>query len=284
MTTPLSLRVFPIAGKRRHKQAALVVAIAASCVVSSILISVLSAQTQLAPGTVPRQSAPATRLPMTERDGRNPQFATVVVPATIQAFFVTELYAKAYGYVSQINVDIGDHVKKGQVLAVIEEPELEAQFDKAQAVVQQAKAVLEVAKRQLAGMQADLTLQQVTLKRQKELFAGKAATAQALHDTQAKEGVSNANVETAKAKIRLTEAELEAAKAEAARLRSLLQYDKVVAPYDCVVTKRLVNPGDLVQAGTSTRTSPLYTCEELDVVRVLADAPEASVAGIRPGL
>ena len=62
---------------------------------------------------------PATRLPMTERDGQNPQFATVVVPATIQAFFVTELYAKAYGYVSQINVDIGDHVKKGQVLAVM---------------------------------------------------------------------------------------------------------------------------------------------------------------------
>ena len=57
---------------------------------------------------------------------------------------------------------------------MIEEPELEAQFDKAQAVVQQAKAALEVAKRQLAGMQADLALQQVTLKRQKELFAGKA--------------------------------------------------------------------------------------------------------------
>src|SRR6266404_8505944 len=61
MTTPLSLRIFPTAGKRRYKQAALVVAIAASCVVS-ILISVLSAQTQPAPGTVPRQSAPATRL------------------------------------------------------------------------------------------------------------------------------------------------------------------------------------------------------------------------------
>ena len=51
---------------------------------------------------------------MTERDGQSPQFATVVVPATIQAFFVTDLYAKAYGYVSQINDDIGDHVKKGR--------------------------------------------------------------------------------------------------------------------------------------------------------------------------
>ncbi len=205
-------------------------------------------------------------------------------PATIQAFFITDLYAKNSGYISQVNNDIGDHVKRGQVLAVIEDPELQAQFDKAQAAVQQTEAALEVAKRQLAGMQADLTLQQVTLKRQKELFAGKAATAQALDEAQAKEGVSNANVETAKAKIRLAEAELEAAKAEAARLRSLLQYDKVVAPYDCVVTRRLVNPGDLVQAAVSTRTAPLFTCQELDVVRVIADVPEASAASVRPGL
>jgi multidrug efflux pump subunit AcrA (membrane-fusion protein) len=284
MTTPLSLRIFPVARKRQHKQTALAVAIAASCVVSPIAISVSSAQTQSAPGAVPKQSAPATPLPTTERDDQNPQFATVVVPATIQAFFATDLYAKAYGYVSQINNDIGDHVKKGQVLAVIEEPELEAQFDKAQAVVHQAKAALEVAKRQLAGMQADLTLQQVTLKRQKELFAGKAATAQTFDETQAKERVSNANVETGKAKITSAEADLQAAKAEAERLQALLQYDKVVAPFDCVVTKRLVNPGDLVQAATSTRTDPLFTCQKLDVVRVLADVPEASVAGIRPGL
>jgi multidrug efflux pump subunit AcrA (membrane-fusion protein) len=221
---------------------------------------------------------------MTERDDQNPQFATVVVPATIQAFFATDLYAKAYGYVSQINNDIGDHVKKGQVLAVIDEPELEAQFDRSQAVVQQAKAALEVAKRQLAGMQADLALQQVTLKRQRELFAGKAVTAQTLDETQAKERVSNANVETGKAKITSAEADLQAAKAEAERLQALLQYDKVVAPLDCVVTKRLVNPGDLVQAATPTRTDPLFTCQKLDVVRVLADVPEASVAGIRPGL
>ena len=148
--------------------------------------------------------------------------------------------------------------------------------------------MLEVAKRQLAGMQADLALQQVTLKRQRELFAGKAATAQTLDETQAKERVSNANVETGKAKITSAEADLEAAKAEVQKLQALLQYDKVVAPFDGVVTKRLVNPGDLVQAATpartGTRADPLFICEKLDVVRVLADAPEASVAGIRPGL
>jgi multidrug efflux pump subunit AcrA (membrane-fusion protein) len=208
----------------------------------------------------------------------------VVVPASIQAFFVTDLYAKDSGYISQINYDIGDHVKKGQVLAVIEDPELKAQFDRAKAAVEQAKAALEVARRQLAGMLADLALQQVTLKRQKELFAGKAATAQTLDEAQAKEGVSSATVETGKAKIASAEADLQAAKAEAERLQTLLQYDNIAAPFDGVITRRTVNPGDLVQAATATRpTAPLFTCQKIDVVRVFAEVPEVNAAGIGAG-
>jgi multidrug efflux pump subunit AcrA (membrane-fusion protein) len=261
------------------KSTALAVAIAASCIASPVLISASSAQAPSAPGAAPTQPAPANPSPKAESDD-----TTVVVPATIQAFFVTDLYAKDSGYVSQVNHDIGDHVKIGQALAVIEDAELQAQSDRAQAGVQQAKAALEVAKRQLAGMQADLTLQQVTLKRQKELFAGKATTHQTLDEAQAKQSVSTANVETGNAKIALAEADLQAAKAEAERLQALLQYDKIVAPFDGVVTRRLVNPGDLVQAATSTRTAPLFSLQKLDTVRVFADVPEASAAGIRPGL
>jgi multidrug efflux pump subunit AcrA (membrane-fusion protein) len=168
-------------------------------------------------------------------------------------------------------------------LAIIEDPELQAQFEKAQAAVEQAKAALDVAKRQLAGMEADLVLQRATLKRQKELFVGKAATAQTLDEAQAKEGVARASVETGKAKISLAEADLQAAKAEANRLQALLEYDKIVAPFNGVVTRRLVNPGDLVQAATATRTAPLFTCQKIDVLRVFADAPEASASAIRPG-
>jgi multidrug efflux pump subunit AcrA (membrane-fusion protein) len=264
------------------KSTALIIAIAASCIASPVPISASSAQAPSAPGaTLPALANPS---PKAESDDKSRQFATVVVPATIQAFFVTDLYAKDSGYVSQVHHDIGDHVKIGEALAVIEDPELQAQSDRAQAGVQQAKAALEVAQRQLAGMQADLTLQQVTLKRQKELFAGKASTAQTLDEARAKQSVSTANVETGNAKIALAEADLQAAKAESERLQALLQYDKIVAPFDGVVTRRLVNPGDLVQAATSTRTSPLFSLQKLDTVRVFADVPEASAAGIRPGL
>jgi multidrug efflux pump subunit AcrA (membrane-fusion protein) len=257
------------AAERRRRRAAFplsAVAIIVMCIAPFVPIAL--AQTPSAPE------------PQTDESS----VAPVVVPATIQALFVTDLYAKDSGYVSQVNNDIGDHVKKGEVLAVLEDPELQAQFDKAQAAVQQAKSALEVAKRQLVGAQADLALQQVTLRRQKELFAGKAATAQTLDEAQAKEGVSSANLETSKAKITLAEADLEAAKAEAERLEALLQYDKITAPFDGVVTRRLVNPGDLVQAATSTRTAALFTVQEVDTVRVFADVPEASAAGVRPGV
>jgi RND family efflux transporter MFP subunit len=271
-----------MARKSRHKQTALAVgvAIAASCVVSLVPISVSSAQAPSAPVIAPKRPAPANPTPNAESDDTSRQFATV----DIQAFFVTDLYAKDSGYVSQVNNDIGDHVTIGRVLAVIEDPEVQAQFEKAQATVLQATADIEVAKRQLAAMQADLTLQQVTLKRQKELFAGKASTAQTLDEARAKEGVSSANLESGKARIKLAEANLEAAKAEAERLQALLEYDKIVAPYNCLVTRRLVNPGDLVQAAISTRTTPLFTCQKIDVVRVFADVPEASAASIHPGL
>ena len=209
--------------------------------------------------------------------------ATVAAPATIEAFYATDLYAKNAGYVVKINNDIGDHVKKGQILALIEDPELQAQAEKAQAVVGQAKAALDVARRELAGLEADLELQRVTLERQKLLYAGKAATAQMVDEAQAKQDVARAAVETAKAKIHLAEADLEAARADLSRFDTLLEYNKITAPFDGVVTRRLLNPGDLVQAATSTRTTPLFTLQMLDVVRVFAFVPQSSVSRIRVG-
>jgi multidrug efflux pump subunit AcrA (membrane-fusion protein) len=236
--------------------------------------------------SIPHAESDATSEPPakpTFPDEQAQPLATVAVPATIEAFWVTDLYAKNAGYVVRINKDIGDRVKKGQVLAIIEDPELQAQSEKAQATVGQTKATLDVAKRELAGLEADLALQRVTLQRQKVLFAGRAATAQTLDEAQAKEDVSNARVETGKAKIKLAEADLQAARAEADRLQTLLGYNKITAPFDGVVTRRLVNPGDLVQAATSTRTTPLFTCQKIDVVRVFAFVPESSASAIHPG-
>jgi multidrug efflux pump subunit AcrA (membrane-fusion protein) len=216
-------------------------------------------------------------------DTRAEQPAMVTAPATVQAFFTTDLFAKDSGYVSRVNSDIGDHVQEGQVLAEIDDPETQALYDKVRAGVQQAKAALEVAKRQFIGLQVDRTLQLLTLRRQKELFAGKAATAQTLDEANAKEQSSEANAETGQANIALAQANLQAAEAECQRLRTLLRYTTIVAPFTGVITQRLVNPGDLVQAATATRTIALFTLQRLDTVRVIAAVPEASAVDIRPG-
>jgi RND family efflux transporter MFP subunit len=105
-----------------------------------------------------------------------------------------------------------------------------------------------------------------------------------LDEAQARHGISAANVEIGKAKLISAEADLRTAKAEAERIQALLQYNRIVAPFDGVVTRRMVNPGDLVQAAISTRTTPLFTIQQIDTVRVLADVPESSAMGIRPGL
>jgi multidrug efflux pump subunit AcrA (membrane-fusion protein) len=159
-------------------------------------------------------------------------------PATVQAFYSTDLYAKESGYVLHVDADIGDHVKAGQVLAVIDNPELQMQFVRAEVAVQQASAALEVAKRRLVGMQADLALQRVTLNRQEQLFTSKVNSNQQLDEQRAKEGVSSSAVDVGRADIGLAEANLKAATADLNRIQALLQYTKIVAPFDGVVTRR----------------------------------------------
>jgi RND family efflux transporter MFP subunit len=260
-----------------------IAATVANRVVSVAVPIVLSAVVAMAQDG---RNVPATRegAPATAANPAPAGATTLDAPATVQAYFVTDLYAKESGYALHVDADIGDHVKAGQVLAVIDNPELRMQFARAEAAVQQANAALEVAKRRLVGMQADLTLQQVTLKRHELLFTGKAVTNQQLDEQRAKASVSSAALEVGRADITLAEANLQAATADMHRVQALLEYTKIVAPFDGVVTRRFINPGDLVQSATSTRpTTPLFTCQQLNVVRVFADVPEASATAIRQG-
>jgi RND family efflux transporter MFP subunit len=209
--------------------------------------------------------------------------ATVIATGSVQAFYVTDLYAKDSGYISQVSADIGDSVRAGQILAVIDDPELREQYAKAQAAVAQANAAVVMAKRQLDVLEAQLALDRVTLKRQEDLFAGKALTDQQIDEARAKTQVSTMNAEVGRAKITSAEADLRTASAEERRLKALLGYTNIVAPFDGIVTRRTVNPGDLVQAVTASRTEPLFTCQKLDVVRVFADVAETNALAVKPG-
>jgi multidrug efflux pump subunit AcrA (membrane-fusion protein) len=236
---------------------------------------------------------------------------TIDVPASVEAFEQADLYAKTGGYVAEVKSDIGDHVKAGQVLAVIDSPELASELaaakatvvakqqmaNAAKAAVDQAQTALRVTKSQLAGYQADLKLARVTLKRQQDLFEGKAVTDQQLDDARTKAEMSETQLQVGEAKIAAADADVRAAsaneavaaaqvgvaEAEAKRLEALLAYTKITAPFDGVVSRRVVNRGDLAQAGTATRTAPLFTLQRLDTVRVACEVPEANAARVNTG-
>jgi multidrug resistance efflux pump len=238
-----------------------------------------------------------------------PTTQAISVPATIEPFWAADLGAKLSGYVSEVKADLGDHVRKGQVLAVISEPELEKSLIQAKATlaskrqmliaadaaVVQAKQSLAVAQQQLESFKADAQLQDVSLKRQEELSAGSAATPQQLDEARSKASVAKANVGIGQAKIASAEADIKASQANrdvaAAQVdvadaqvqlaQVMIDYTNITAPFDGVITHRVVNPGDLVQVGNGAR--PLFTIQQIQTVRILCDVPEVAAAGVSVG-
>jgi multidrug efflux pump subunit AcrA (membrane-fusion protein) len=236
---------------------------------------------------------------------------TVSVPATVEAFESADIYPKDSGYLIEVKVDLGDHVKRGDVIAIIDDPELQKQIDVSQALLegrkenvkatevalQQAQKASDVIRSQLAGYRADLSLAQATLKRQDELFAGKAITNQQLDEVRAKAEVAGAQADVAQAKVAASESDVAAAQAaisvaksqvtiaetELQRYQTLQQYTKVTAPFDGVITRRNVSRGDLVQSGAANRSTPLFTFQRIDTVRVFCDVPEAAAAFVSKG-
>lgn len=203
--------------------------------------------------------------------------------ATLEAFEETDLFAKVSGYLSDVRVDIGDHVKAGQVLSVIYIPEMENELAEAKAQLDSKQRSLETARREVDHHKATVTLQDVTLKRQELLFKGRAITDQALDEVRAKAEIAKADLGVAEANRALAAAQVDLAAATVEKIKTLLAYSQIVAPFDGVVSRRLVNRGDLVQAATATRTTPLFTVQRIDTIRVFCDVPENDVRHLHIG-
>jgi RND family efflux transporter MFP subunit len=203
--------------------------------------------------------------------------------ATLEAFEDTDLFAKVSGYLSDVRVDIGDHVKMGQVLAVISVPEMENELAEDEAQLDSKQRSLETAQRQVEHNKANVALQDVTLKRQEVLFQGRNIAPQDLDVARANADIAKADVGVAEANLAFAVAQVKLAAATVERVKTLINYEQIVAPFYGVVARRLVNRGDLVQAATSTRTTPLFTVQRIDTIRVFCDVPENDVPHLHIG-
>jgi RND family efflux transporter MFP subunit len=208
--------------------------------------------------------------------------------ATLEAFEETEIFANVSGYLSDVRVDIGDHVKAGQVLAVIDVPEMKQQLAEAEAQFESKKSSLESASRQIDHNKANLALQNALAKDRDQLGEGRGFISdRTLDQVHANAEIAKADLGVAEANRDLAANQVDVAAATVERIKTLLAYEQIVAPFDGVVARRLVNRGDLVQAPTATRPTPsagsLFTVQRIDTIRVFCDVPENDAPHVHIG-
>jgi RND family efflux transporter MFP subunit len=180
----------------------------------------------------------------------------VILPGNIQAFTDSPIYARTNGYLKAWYTDIGAHVKKGQLLAEIDTPEVDQQL-------QQARADLNTS-------QANLNLSQITTQRY-----------EALKDT---DSVAKQDVDNAAGDFQAKKAMLQSAQHNVQRLEELLSFRKIYAPFDGIITARNTDVGDLIDSGSSTPAKELFHIAAIQRLRVYVNVPQVYSRAAKPGL
>jgi membrane fusion protein (multidrug efflux system) len=190
----------------------------------------------------------------------------ISLPATLQPLADTVLYPRANGYVERFDVDIGAHVKEGQLLAVIETPELDSQLEQARAQLLQSEAAL-------GQQRAQREYADTSLTRYERLRPAGIASQQELDQKSAEAKVSAANVTAA-------EATVEVSRADVRRLTQLKSFARVVAPFNGIITSRTTEKGALVTSGNST---PLFRIADVDIMRAFVQVPQTMATYVHAG-
>lgn len=193
----------------------------------------------------------------------------VQLPATTLAFSAANVFARASGYIGKREVDIGDRVKAGQLLAEIVAPELDHQIAQAEATLGQLKSALEQA-------QANRELAKVTWGRDKPLVEEGWLTAQ-------QGTIDSQTLKAQEAAVSVAEANVVAEDAQLQVLHQQKVYQRVVAPFDGVITQRNIDIGSLVQADATSGTF-MFTIMQGDVIRTQVFVPQDEAFGVRPGI
>ncbi|HEY4047467.1 MAG TPA: efflux RND transporter periplasmic adaptor subunit [Acidobacteriaceae bacterium] len=262
-------------------------------IVSSVAGALLIAGLVLA-GTLPRierhrealaavRGAPATHpvVSVIRPQTGQPQ-SVLLLPGNIQPLYTADVYARTDGYVERRNVDIGSKVRTGEVLAVISSPELDQQLLQARATVTQAEAALQQAQAGLEQAKANAELARITQERDIPLGEQKAIAQQIVDEAVQAFHARTADVTAAEANIAVASANLKANRANVERLAQMQGFERVLAPFDGVITARNVERGDLVNSGNGG-TKPLFSIAQSGVLRIQVNVPQSQAVNITPG-
>jgi membrane fusion protein, multidrug efflux system len=212
------------------------------------------------------QSVPTVRVVRPERGSAEQE---LILPGTVNAFVTGSLFARASGYITAWNRDIGAHVTKGEILATISAPDLDQQLEQAKGQLVQLQAAVVQA-------QANADLGRVTDQRTSQLVTEGWSSKQQ-GDT------DHLNAASRAAAVSVAAANVVAQQAAVSRLEELTRFEEIKAPFDGVVTARNVDIGDLVNAGGNTGRA-LFQIADIHRMRIYVNVPQAFLGDLAPGI
>lgn len=189
---------------------------------------------------------------------REDKAVDLVLPSTTQAHHETPIWARTNGYLLKFNNDIGDHVKEGDILAVLDTPEVDQQYMQAVAELATTKANREIAK--------------ISSERWQQLYE------------QNPEAISKQEVDERKATYISSEAQVLSSEANVFRLKQLQDFKYVTAPFDGIITARNIDIGSLVTSGSTDNTQWLFRIAQVDFIRNFVNVPQNFYLGIKDGV
>jgi RND family efflux transporter MFP subunit len=211
----------------------------------------------------------------------------LVLTAEFKPFQEVDVMSKVAGFVKQINVDVGDRVNQGQLLATLEIPEMDDDLRRADAAVVRAQAEVTHARDEQHRAESTYDIAHLSYQR---LFAvsekrpGLVAQ-QEIDEARSRELVAEAQVAAAKSALAAAQQQVNVNSADTQRVKTMMDYTRVTAPFAGVVTRRYADTGSMIQAGTASQTQamPLVKLSENSLLRLILPVPESAVPTVHIG-
>ena len=221
------------------------------------------------------------------RVARHDLASTLEIASEFEPFQEINVYAKVSGYIQKLYVDWGTHVKQGQLLAVLEIPELQQQLQQDEAAVRRSDQDLARAREELNRAESSYKVAHLTYTRLADVQKSRPelVAQQEVDVAQGKDVEASAGVSGAKASLAASEQALLASKAALEKDKAMFAYARITAPFDGVITKINAYTGALLPAGTASSNADSALCRlsQNNLLRLVIPVPERAVADIREG-
>jgi RND family efflux transporter MFP subunit len=211
----------------------------------------------------------------------------LVLTAEFKPFQEVDVMSKVAGFIKKINVDVGDRVRQGQLLATLEIPEMGDDLKRADAATIRARAEVARARDELQRAQSAHQIAHLSFERLAGVAKKKPGliAQQEIDEAQSKDLVTEAQIAAAKSALNAAEEQVNVNSADTQKVKTLMDYTRVTAPFDGVVTKRYADTGSMIQAGTASQTQamPVVKISQNSLLRLILPVPESAVPTVHIG-